>query len=622
MRLSQSIALAITGSLVAALGLLGCGDDDDSPTPTILELVSGSSDFTTLAFAVGEAELGSLFRGRETHTVFAPTDSAFDLYFNALNLDPTALDKAILEPILRYHVIAGELSLDMVQDPTKALTTLNADAGPLSVTTLSDGTTVLDGRVRITDTIQALNGTVHVIDAVLDEGPFDGTVAQMVAATAWLQELNGAVASAAIGVDQILADASQTLTVFAPTDEAMTRFLANSDANVVTSPVLEEILRGHLVGESLNGASVVARAATVSKPGTTTTSLNTKQLRITASGTQDSTLYLNGVARILTTDIQATNGIVHIIDGVLADIDTKDLTFTYPGTLVQAIGAYPRFSSLATSLGTAGLAGTLSTDTFTVFAPEEDGFARLPPTLLSTLSPDELQEILRYHVVSGVMDAAAAQTLADTVASNGSGSAVTTLTASNNTFRLTRELGTNQLFINAGTRIIETDIVTANGRIHVIDSVLLDTDATTSGVTFPGAVVDALAAYPRFSSLVSNVIDAGLDSATNGLAGPGPFTVLAPTNDAFAALVGAPPSLSDLLSYHVLSANPALDSTDLVAGPAKATLLTGATVAVGATSVAPIRVKVNTDQATVEFADLRASNGIIHVLDNVLTLPN
>jgi uncharacterized surface protein with fasciclin (FAS1) repeats len=133
----------------------------------------------------------------------------------------------------------------------------------------------------------------------------------------------------------------------------------------------------------------------------------------------------------------------------------------------------------------------------------------------------------------------------------------------------------------------------------------------------PKSIADTAAATPQLSTLNKLIGDAGL---TETLRGPGPFTVFAPTNDAFKAVpaktldaLGKDPALlKSVLSYHVLAGKVA--SADVKNGPAKT--VQGANV-----SLSKAGTFVTIDEAVVTTADVPVSNGVVHVIDRVLLPP-
>ncbi|NNE19412.1 MAG: fasciclin domain-containing protein, partial [Myxococcales bacterium] len=165
--------------------------------------------------------------------------------------------------------------------------------------------------------------------------------------------------------------------------------------------------------------------------------------------------------------------------------------------------------------------------------------------------------------------------------------------------------------LNGDTGFVQTDIVASNGVIHAIDMVLLPPDPE------PKTIVDIVVEDGRFTTLVHALEAAHLVDA---LQGEGPFTVFAPTDEAFAKLPKAllkalslfPSSLRAVLLYHVVPGD--LDSGDVLAAHVLETLQ-GSTISVQAD-----HPSLNGDVGFVEL-DIEASNGVIHVIDGVLIPP-
>lgn len=285
--------------------------------------------------------------------------------------------------------------------------------------------------------------------------------------------------------------------------------------------------------------------------------------------------------------------------------------------IVETAAANEDFSTLVAAVEAAGLAEALAGEgPFTVFAPTNDAFAALPEGTVDTLLADpsgDLTQILLYHVVPGRYMAADVT----------DGLALETLQGGNVTFSVTDDA----VMIN-DAQIVMTDIETSNGVIHVIDAVILppaddemmaDEEMAEEEMA-AGDIVDIAAGNPDFSTLVTAVQAAGLVDA---LKGDGPFTVFAPTNDAFAALPDgtldallADPSgdLTQILLYHVVSGEVmAADVTDGL----ETETLQGGTVSF---SVADGMVMIN--DANIVATDIVASNGVIHVIDAVILPPS
>ena len=261
------------------------------------------------------------------------------------------------------------------------------------------------------------------------------------------------------------------------------------------------------------------------------------------------------------------------------------------------------FTILAQALEKADLVTTLKGDgPFTVFAPTDAAFtallAELNITAEELLARDDLGAILTYHVLPGKV--MAGDLTEGQMAKTVNGKEV----------KITLDGGAK---VN-GVKISATDIAASNGVIHVIDKVLLPpADKPAEDMK---SIVDIAVGNKDFSILVQALTKAGL---VDTLKGDGPFTVFAPTNDAFAALLKelnitadqllARDDLKDILLYHVVSGK--VLSTDLTEGMMPKTV-NGKTVTITLKGGA----KVNDSMVTT--ADVLASNGVIHIIDKVL----
>lgn len=265
--------------------------------------------------------------------------------------------------------------------------------------------------------------------------------------------------------------------------------------------------------------------------------------------------------------------------------------------IVDTAVAAGSFKTLAAALEAAGLVDALKgKGPFTVFAPTDEAFAKLPKgTVEELLKPEnkaKLQAILKYHVVSGAV-----------LAKDVKPGAVATLDGQ----RIDITTKDAKVMIDKAT-VTKTDIIAGNGVIHVIDSVILPSDKT---------IVQTAVAAGSFKTLASLLTSAGLVDALNGA---GPFTVFAPTDEAFAklpketlAMLAKPENketLAGILKYHVVSGRV---FSDAAAKGATVATLEGRSVVTKSEGG-----KVMVGAATVVGADIDASNGVIHVIDTVL----
>ena len=292
--------------------------DVPEPTQTITELVVAANDLTVLEQAVITAELDDDLAGDGPFTVFAPTDAAFTTLLGQLDLtaeELLALDN--LGDILGLHVVAGSALFAADLEDGATVTTLSGetltvvlDGGSVGID--FDGDDTADATVIAAD-IAASNGVVHKIDTVLFDVPAP-TITQLVVDTDDLSILEQAVITA--GLDDDLAG-DGPFTVFAPTDAAFTQLLDDLDITA------EELLAREDLADilTLHVLTVVVMSGDLAD-GAEVTSLNGQTLTVRALDgggfgldTEDDGDDAN--ATIIQADIEASNGVVHLIDAVL-----------------------------------------------------------------------------------------------------------------------------------------------------------------------------------------------------------------------------------------------------------------------------------------------------------------
>ncbi len=266
-----------------------------------------------------------------------------------------------------------------------------------------------------------------------------------------------------------------------------------------------------------------------------------------------------------------------------------------PPDLVGTALSNAVFTQLAGLVVEAGLVETLRGGPFTVFAPTDAAFAKLPLDVFHTVQddPDLLPAVLTYHVVPGTLMAADLEPgQLETV----SGAELT----------ITKDGETT--YVN-GNPIATADVVASNGVVHVMGDVL---------VPPIGDIIEVATTLPGFATLAELVTTAGLVPT---LQGEGPFTVFAPLDSAFEALPAAtlaavqadPNLLSTVLTYHVVAGK--LSTADLVEGP----LMTVAGVEL---TVSKEGGATLLDGKPIALANVQATNGVIHVMADVLVPPS
>jgi uncharacterized surface protein with fasciclin (FAS1) repeats len=265
--LTAPLILAMTLFVAACSGSGGNGGgvanaaEDDLPV-NIVQTAVAAGTFETLVAAVEAAGLQDTLADEEaTFTVFAPTDAAFDLLgeetISALLADPDTL-----ADILLYHVIAGQ-AVDSDTAISIAANLVEMANGDSVAVTLVDGElTINSSRVELAD-IQASNGVIHVIDAVLVPAPEDemaGTIVDVALASPDFTTLVAALQ--ATGLVDTLLDENGSFTVFAPTDAAFAALGTDTiNALLADLDTLSDILLYHVVsGTEVPAAAAVALA--------------------------------------------------------------------------------------------------------------------------------------------------------------------------------------------------------------------------------------------------------------------------------------------------------------------------------------------------------------------------
>ena len=292
--------------------------------------------------------------------------------------------------------------------------------------------------------------------------------------------------------------------------------------------------------------------------------------------------------------------------------------------IVQTAVAAGKFKTLVALVKKAGLAGTLSAPgKLTVFAPTDQAFANLKksnPALYNKVATNKklLQSVLTYHVVGKRIPAAAA------IAAAKKGLKVKTVQGES----IALSFKGGKIVLNGTARVVIPDVKASNGVIHAIGAVLVPPSLTQPPVPTPTqSIVQIASGNPDFSTLVSLVQKAGLVEA---ISAPGPFTVFAPTNEAFAKLAKAAPAtyaaviadptlLAKVLTYHVVAGD--IKSAQAIA-------VAQQTGTVKALEGEPISLSLKDGKlilngsATVVTADILATNGVIHVIDTVIVPPS
>lgn len=386
---------------------------------------------------------------------------------------------------------------------------------------------------------------------------------------------------------------SARLTIFAPTNAAFTDLVTSlglTSATQLPDDVVREVLEYHIVESELMAANITAgQVATMQGENLTVT---------TSGGVQ-----VNGID-VTEADIDASNGVIHKIDGVLLPSEPTMVA----GTVLAPAYFNRDFSILVSAVRKAGLVEALLADgPFTVFAPTNDAFAAAGITSLDGLTAEQLQPILLYHVVAG-----------EVMAADLSEGAVPTL--ADKAFYVS--LNDDGAFINGTTEVIATDVAATNGVVHVINRTLMPPMQNIVEIVQSLATAQNGA---QFTQLLAAVQRANLAGALSGTNNGNGLTVFAPTDATFQALLDATPynSINDvpvdvlqsILLTHVIGGR--VFSTDLENGNVSP-LQSGQTLVINTTGPTVSVQGSNTANINAGASNVLATNGVIHVIDQVL----
>jgi len=417
-----------------------------TPTPNIVEVAKAAGSFTTLLSAVQEAGLVDFLSGEGPFTVFAPTDDAFAA---VEGLGDIIADKEALTALLQNHVVVGKALASDLSDGQQ----ITAAGGETLNVKVSDSGLMINNANVISADVDASNGVIHVIDAVLSFTTPTPNIVEVAKAAGSFTTLLSAVQEAGL-VDFLSGEGP--FTVFAPTDDAFAAVdgleeisLTNNIFNgndTLTAFILNHVVEGKLIAATLTDGQKIVTI------GGETLDVNV----LNSSG-----LMINN-AFIAVADVDASNGIIHVIDSVLS--------FSSPtSNVIEVADNVGSFTTLLFAVQEAGLVDFLSGEgPFTVFAPTDQAFELID--LDKFIANNEtLKELIENHVVVG-------KTL-----SSDFWDGQTIATVGGKT--LTVEMVDNLMLIN-NADVMTMDVEASNGVIHVINAVLSfdedDTDLSSS----------------------------------------------------------------------------------------------------------------------------------------------
>merc|ERR1712193_347264 len=364
---------------------------------------------------------------------------------------------------------------------------------------------------------------------------------------------------------------AEALTIFAPSDEAFAKLPAGT-LESLTPDQAKAIVSRHVVAVASVYASDVATGCVETFGGE-----NVRLVKTAKGGVE---VFYNGqTVNVVTADVEGSNGVIHVIDNVILGLPEPDVVDV-------AVGACS-FNTLVNIVGDLGLVPTLKgVDAVTIFAPSDEAFAKLPKGTLESLTTEQAKAIVSRHVVAGATVMAADVATGDVETFGG------------------EEVGLVKT-ANGGVQVAYNG-QTVNVVIHVIDEVILGKD-----------VVDVAVGAGAFTTLVKIVSDLGLVPT---LKGGDSVTIFAPSDEAFKKL---PEGTLESLTTEQAKA---IVSRHVVPGASvyAADVTTGSVGTFGGENIdlikndSGVQVSYNENAVNVVSADVKANNGVIHVIDAVI----
>ncbi len=408
------------------------------PEPNLVQKLEQAGHYKTLLTALELTQLKDTVAQAEALTIFAPTDAAFAA-LPAGTLAALVNDTAALKNILLYHVLAGKITS---QELLRRSTATSLQGNPVLVTQ-ENWRPVVNGVAIHPANIRASNGYIHSIGQVLLPPTEDITITSLLDVLKLDGRFNILLAALqATGLEDAVAS-SPALTIFAPTDDAFNALPAGTIPALLNDlPTLTDILLYHVLGQKTDAVALLkAQHATTLQGDNVAIKFNNWKILINE-------------ATLITPNVNGPNGYLQVIDSVL-------LPPTKETTLLDLLKGDGRFTTLVAALEATDLDAALTgVDPLTIFAPTDEAFSKLPAGTVEGLlnNPTALSNILLYHVVSGDRDLP--------------GLAADRSVATLNGQKVQVWNWLHHYFVNR-SYVQEKDLLADNGRVHVINRVLL-----------------------------------------------------------------------------------------------------------------------------------------------------
>ncbi len=452
--------LSVALIAITAFTTINCDDDNENTTPpatiNIVELAQATPSLSTLVAVLTKyPDLVTLLSGTTNYTVFAPTNDAFAGFLTAIGqTSADNIPESVLKSVLQYHVVAGSVrSTDLTTgNVTSAL-------GEAIAVNVSSGVVLNESATVTAANVEATNGIVHIIDEVLVPPtilPIVGTIVAPAYFNKDFSTLTAAVVQAGL-LTTLLSNDNQ-LTLFAPTNEAfaaagITALPPNTTEGNAT---LTAILTYHVIAgdTEIKAEDIATGSSSASTLG------GNIYLSKGAAG-----VFINGNSKVTAANVQASNGIVHVIDRTLVPASGNIATVATEKGFTQLVAAVAKFPDLLSAVQS-------DESNLTIFAPTDAAFQALYAAqsvanldaLVTKLGSANVKKVLQHHIVSGRV-----------FSSDLVSGFVPTLVDQNVNVNVTALTITDASASSPASGLVATslNVQATNGVIHPIDKVLI-----------------------------------------------------------------------------------------------------------------------------------------------------
>ncbi|AFL83533.1 secreted/surface protein with fasciclin-like repeats [Belliella baltica DSM 15883] len=374
--------------MIFPVAFLACNDVHDLPPSNeqlLIETAAERENLSLFVQAIDHSGLRQALSDQGPFTIFVPNDEAFLEALQFLGASSIqSIPRENLAALLVYHVIPGRVLSSQIASGEVDTFLENA---VLNISRTGGNIVLNDSIQVITSNIEARNGMIHEIDRVLF--PPSNSILDVIENNGFTTMLNAVLTAE---IDEELAIGGP-FTFFVPTNAAFTRFLNDNDltaSEFSAFPNLEDLLKIHLLEGVLPASGIEAGAY-----------LSASEEPIFISLAPNGAIWINGNTRVTSTNLNADNGIVHVIDYVISSPQQSlsELILEF------ATAESPQFTYLYAALEKSGLAASLNRgfeDNVTLFAPTDEAFEALfidlRVTGIEEIPAETLERILQYHL--------------------------------------------------------------------------------------------------------------------------------------------------------------------------------------------------------------------------------